>query len=282
MTLATLTIKTATRAEVDIAIDWAAKEGWNPGQCDADNYFCADPTGFLIGYLEQEPVATISAVKYGANFGFIGFYIVRKEQRNRGLGMQIWNAAMASLQGRCVGLDGVIEQQDNYKKSGFAFAYSNIRFEGITQAAATNAQIVPLAQIPLEQFEHYDRPFFAESRTAFMQQWIQQPQSVALGYVADGQLKGYAVIRPCASGYKIAPLFADSASIAAQLFAAVQAAVPPNQPLYLDVPEVNTCAVKLATDNNMSKSFESARMYKGEAPKLPLNSIYGVTSFEVG
>ncbi len=48
------TIKTMNRKEIDIAIDWAAKEGWNPGLHDADCYYTTDPNGFLIGLLGDE------------------------------------------------------------------------------------------------------------------------------------------------------------------------------------------------------------------------------------
>jgi len=55
-------IRIATRREVDIAIEWAAKEGWNPVLHDADCYYSADPNGFIIGFLGNEPIATISAI----------------------------------------------------------------------------------------------------------------------------------------------------------------------------------------------------------------------------
>ncbi len=48
-------IKTMNRKEVDIAIEWAANEGWNPGKHDADCFHSADPEGFLIGLLGDEP-----------------------------------------------------------------------------------------------------------------------------------------------------------------------------------------------------------------------------------
>jgi hypothetical protein len=57
-----------SRREVDLAIDWAAAEGWNPGWHDADCFHAADPNGFLLGLLGNEPIATISAVRYGASF----------------------------------------------------------------------------------------------------------------------------------------------------------------------------------------------------------------------
>ena len=63
------------RQEVDLAVEWAAAERSNPGLHDA-NCFCAtEPDGFLSGLLGDEPVATISVVKYRASFGFVGFYI---------------------------------------------------------------------------------------------------------------------------------------------------------------------------------------------------------------
>lgn len=70
-------ISVMTRKEVDIAIDWAASEGWNPGLHDADCFYAADPNGFLTGRLGNEIIATISAVKYGDSFGFLGFYMVK-------------------------------------------------------------------------------------------------------------------------------------------------------------------------------------------------------------
>ncbi|MCI5125057.1 MAG: GNAT family N-acetyltransferase [Candidatus Electrothrix sp. AR5] len=75
-----------TRKEVDVAVEWAAQEGWNPGIHDADCYFTADPNGFLIGLLDDEPIATISAINY--SFGFIGFYIVKPEHRGTGYGQE--------------------------------------------------------------------------------------------------------------------------------------------------------------------------------------------------
>lgn len=45
--------------------------------------------GVLIGLVGAEPVATISAVRYGPDFGFIGLYIVKPEFRGRGHGFRI-------------------------------------------------------------------------------------------------------------------------------------------------------------------------------------------------
>ncbi|NYZ64476.1 GNAT family N-acetyltransferase [Endozoicomonas sp. SM1973] len=269
--------------EVILAINWAAKEGWNPGVNDAECYYNADPNGFLIGLLNNEPIATISVVKYGESFGFLGFYIVHPSYRGKGYGLQIWKAGIKYLEGCNIGLDGVVEQQENYKKYGFRLAYRNIRFEGLGGGSSTiQSRIVDLSTIPFEAIELYSRPFFPERRDEFLKSWINQSNCNALGVIQNDSLTGYGVIRKALGGYKIGPLFANTPELADDLFLALKQGVEPLQPIYLDIPEVNQEALKLAKRYNMQSVFETARMYSIKAPDLPLDRFYGVTSFEVG
>ncbi len=276
-------IKTMTQDEVELALEWAAQEGWNPGLHDADCYYTADPNGFLVGLLDNEPIATISAVKYSDTFGFVGFYIVKPEYRGKGYGLQIWNAALQYLAGCNIGLDGVVDQQENYKKSGFKLAYRNIRYQGTGGGSAPkNANIVELTTLPLHAINEYDRPFFPEERPQFIQTWINQPGCQALGIMHNKNLAGYGVIRPCRMGYKIGPLLADTPELAESLFLALKSTVPAKNPIFLDTPENNQAAVALAKHHDMTASFETARMYTGNFPELPISRLFGVTSFEIG
>ncbi|MFL5173061.1 MAG: GNAT family N-acetyltransferase, partial [Microvirga sp.] len=52
--------------------------------------------------------------------------------------------------------------------------------------------------------------------------------------------------------------------------------------LFLDVPEPNQSALGLAARYGLAPAFQTARMYRGAAPGLPLDRIYGITSFELG
>jgi len=276
-------IRTMNRKEVNIAIEWAAKEGWNPGIHDADCYYSADPNGFFIGFLGDEPIATISAVKYAESFGFLGFYIVKPEHRCKGYGIQIWNVGLKYLKDRNVGLDGVIAQQDSYKKSGFKLAYRNIRHEGRGGGSFPKcSEIVELSTLPFETIDSYDRPFSPANRSQFIKSWISQVDCKALGIMQNGKLAGYGIIRKCRSGYKIGPLFADSPELAEALFLALKSGIKPAEPFYLDTPEVNQAAVALAERYNMKNVFETVRMYTGDKPDIPLNRLFGVTSFELG
>ncbi|RJP46319.1 MAG: GNAT family N-acetyltransferase [Desulfobacteraceae bacterium] len=276
-------IRAMARSEIDLAIEWAAREDWNPGLHDADCYFAADPNGFLTGLLSGKPIATLSAVKYGDTFGFLGFYIVSPAFRGQGYGIQIWNAGLNYLSGRNVGLDGVVDQQKNYKKSGFVLAYRNVRYEGSGGGDCPEGiDIVDLASLPFETVDSYDKPFSPDDRSEFIKSWVCQPDSHALGVWHAGKLNGYGVIRPCRTGYKIGPLFADTAAIAESLFLALKSKIGPNDSVFLDVPEINDKALELAETCNMRVMFETARMYNLKIPDLPIKRIYGVTSFEVG
>ncbi len=277
------TIKTMNREEIDIAIEWASKEGWNPGLYDANCYFSADQNGFLIGRLGDEPIATISVIKYDDSFGFLGFYIVKPEYRGKGYGIQIWNVGLKYLKGLNIGLDGVVAQQENYKKSGFKLAYRNIRYQGIGGGnSPKNSEIVKLSTLPFETIDTYSQPFFPANRSQFTKLWINQPECNALGIMQKGKLAGYGVIRKCYNGYKIGPLFADNPELSESLFWALKSKISSSRPIFLDTPEVNIAAVALAEKYSMKVSFETARMYTGDFPDIPLNRLFGAASFEIG
>ncbi len=276
-------IRPMSRSELKFAIDWAGDEGWNPGIHDAECFYVADPEGYFIGLLDGEPVACVSMVKYDASFGFAGFYIVKPEHRGNRYGIQICNHGLDYLKGCNIGCDGVVEQQENYKKIGFKLAYRNVRYEGKGGGDSTqHPGLVDLSTRPFAEIAAYDRRFFPAPRNAFLRTWIAQPGSRAIGMVEDDRLTGTGVIRKCQSGYKIGPLFADRPDVAETLFLSLRSLAGPDDPIYLDTPEINPEAIALAKRHSMEIVFETARMYSGGTPDIDLAGIYGVTTFELG
>jgi ribosomal protein S18 acetylase RimI-like enzyme len=269
--------------EVGTAIRWAEAEGWNPGLHDATAFYAADPGGFLAGQFHGETVATLSAVKYAEDFGFIGLYIVQPAYRGRGFGYALWEHALASLAGRNVGLDGVLAQQDNYRRSGFRFAHRNIRYAGRTRNHhAPSPRAVPARQVGFSDLAASDRAMFPAERDHFLRHWIGQDASHTW-VIADGsRLLGYGTVRACRQGFKIGPLNADDEGVAAELLGTLSCALPDGSDLFLDVPEPNTAAIALAQARGMTPAFETARMYTGAFPALPLARIFGITTFELG
>ena len=277
-------VRTMSRKDLDTAVEWAAKEGWNPGLYDANAFWATNSKGYFMGFLDNEPISSISAVSYNGEFGFLGFYITKPEYRGKGFGIQVWNKAIEYLGHQNIGLDGVVAQQENYKKSGFKLAYRNIRYEGKggSETETGSESFLELSKIPFEQLLEYDNNFFPTPRLQFLRPLIKQPESLAIGFVDGNKLKGYGMVRKCRTGFKVGPLFANTATIANKLFQKMRAFVGENTQIFLDVPEVNKQAVALAQAYKMKPMFETARMYTKEPPKIDLNKVFGVTTFELG
>jgi hypothetical protein len=274
-------IRNAALKDMDFIIKLAAKEGWNPGLTDAESFFNADRDGFFIGELSGEPIGCISAVTYGT-FGFIGLYIVKEGYRKNGYGIALWNHAMARLAGLNIGLDGVVAQQENYKKSGFHLAHKNFRFGGfISSGKPKETNIVPYGEISFVNLADYDAQYFPVNRKLFLSSWISMPSAYTLVYRKNDIIYGYGTIRRCQTGYKIGPLFAESRETAETLFLSLTEKAA-NAYVYIDVSETSSGAIELCNKYGMKKEFETARMYTGETPGLNWDNIYGITSFELG
>ncbi len=275
-------IRRMRREEFPLAIEWAGNEGWNPGVHDDDCFFSADPEGFFVAETDDTPVGMISMVCYDDRFAFAGLYIVKPEFRRQGCGMKLYQAAVGRAGNRIVGGDAVVAMVDQYEtRTGLRQAYHNIRFEG-TGGGIVPEGLASLRRIPFDRVLEYDRRHFPATRARFLRCWISREGTEALAKLDDrGNLLGYGVRRTCLRGHKIGPLFADTPAIAEDLFNGLSAAVP-SEPVFLDVPAPNKAALDLAKRHGMTAVFETARMYIGPAPALPLAEIFGVTSFELG
>ena len=277
-----LRIRSMRPDEISIAVSWAAAEGWNPGLADDLCFGAAGPDGFFIGELDGAPAATVSCVNYGESFAFLGFYIVREDLRGRGYGLRIWDAAINHAGSRVIGLDGVVAQQENYRKSGFKLAYANVRYGGTVEPpAAPQSVVIALSDLPLAAVEAYDATVFPAPRTAFLRCWIGTSAHVGRALLRDGALAGWGVIRPCRKGHKIGPLFADDRAAAEAVLSALLASVGEGE-VFLDVPSINRDAIALAEGLGLAPVFETARMYTGAIPHLQPERVFGVTSFELG
>lgn len=277
-----LQIRNLRPGEISLAIDWAAAEGWNPGLSDAACFAVPDAQGFFVGEIDGEPVATVSCVNYDDRFAFLGFYIVRADVRGSGHGLRIWNAAIAHAGARVIGLDGVVAQQDNYRKSGFQLAYANIRYGGIAAAPVEPpVDVVALDKIPFANVETDDATVFPARRSAFLRAWINTSGHAGRALVRDGRLAAWGVIRPCRTGHKIGPLVADDRAAAETIVQAPLASADIGE-VFLDVPAFNREAIALAEALGLKPVFETARMYTGPIAPLRIDRVFGVTSFELG
>jgi GNAT superfamily N-acetyltransferase len=270
-------------------VRWAAAEGWNPGRHDAEHFHAQDPTGFLLGREDGETVSAISVVNYSPDYAFLGFYLVRPDRRGRGLGIATWEAGMAHAAGRTVGLDGVPDQQHNYRRSGFLPAHTTIRYNGVPDggpggvpgAVAARDGIVPLDCVDLSLLGELDAACHPADRQGFATRWAADPRHLTRVRFRDGLLTGYGVLRPAEDGRRIGPLLATTPRDAEALLGALLAEAGQDK-VSIDIPEPHRLARGMAERFGLAPSSSTTRMYTGPIRTLQQSLCYGVMSLELG
>ena len=160
-----LEIKQMPRTEIDVAIERAAQEGWNPGLHDAECFYSIDPNGFFMAVLDGVVVARASALVYDDAFAFCGLYIVERPYRGKGYGLALTKARLEYIGDRNAGLDGVVSMTDKYARLGYKTAHISRRYVYTPTARVQHSQhVVPVADVSFEQLLRYDgRPFPANT-----------------------------------------------------------------------------------------------------------------------
>ncbi len=269
-----------------ILVSWAGEEGWNPGIYDADVFWQTDPEGFYGYYHDGNLIAGGSVVSYDRLFGFMGFFIVKPEYRSLGIGRKLWYQRRDTLlsrlnKGASIGMDGVIAMQPFYKKGGFEIAFRDERHEKAGEKFEVDTAISPIEEKDINAVLAYDKQCFGFPRPQFLVPWLKQKNVTTFKYFDDNKLKGFAVIRKANKGYKVCPLFADTAQVAEALYKACLNSVP-GEPLYLDIPVINLEAAALIKKYKTTYVFECARMYYGKPPVMDISKVFGITTFELG
>lgn len=271
------TIRGMTESELRTLVDWAGREGWNPGRNDADLFWRLDPEGFLALEIDGRLAGGGAIIRYDERFGFMGLFLVDPAHRGRKLGTELWYARRDRLLARMgpggtIGLDAVDAMIPFYERGGFRAFYRHRRFDV--------PEPVDLARVPASLLVEFDRRGFPADRSRFLEAWIRQPGATSLAVLDGDRLRGYGVLRPCLSGWKVGPLFAEDRDVAEGLLRRFRQ-IAGAEPLTVDLPDNNPGAMALARDLGMREVFGCVRMYYGPVPEIRDSQVYGVATLEV-
>src|SRR5262249_59164021 len=113
--------------------------------------------------------------------------------------------------------------------------------------------------------------------------WLALCGSVAVGWLREGRLAGFAVAQRGVEGFKVGPLFADDLAAAEVLLRGLTAETGGGT-FFLDAPDgaENPAAGQLAGRFGMREVFRTARMYTQGRPRLDGGRVFGITSMELG
>lgn len=288
----TLSIRPMTLEELELALEWAAQEGWNVGKYDAKPYLAQDINGFKLLLLDEVPIGCISVTKYD-NFVFLGLFIIKAEYRSKGYGTYLWDTILAELNAEpSVGLYAVPKQISRYKTSGFnnAFGLQRWNTEAPSNPLSTSNTCVTLDNHTdfFNKTVSYDEKIFSARREAFLKTMLDMPGINAFIKCEQNEVVGYGLIRHCKNGYRIGPLYADDFETAKSLIESLLDVVATTgQPIILDAPISNKFIMGLAEYFNLKQIPENDTelMFKGNLPTVMIDSAsknYAVASLELG
>jgi GNAT superfamily N-acetyltransferase len=284
-----LVVARASSADWSTVDQWAADEGWNPGRHDAACFLPTDTDGFFLGRRSGRPVSAVSVVNYSDRYAFLGYYLVHPDLRGHGLGLATWRAALPHAGSRTIGLDAVPAQEATYRRSGFVAHHTAVRYAGRPARSDSSGGsghagdgVRALTAEHLDAVAAYDLRCFPAPRRDFLARWLSAPGHLAYGRLREGSLTGYGVIRPARSGYRIGPLFADSAADAEALLDALVARLGPDDEVYADVPESHPTAGRMAESRGLAVEWYTVRMYRGPVPEASAARVFCATSLELG
>ncbi len=276
-----MTIRAMTLDDLNLVLRWAADEGWNPGVDDAVAFHAADPSGFLIKEIGNDPLAAISVVNHDREFAFLGLYLCKTEHRGQGHGIDIWRAGIAHAGGRTIGLDGVPDQQANYAKSGFVKYGNTVRYAGqITPL--TNPRVRSASSDDLDTLIAHDARASGMNRTRFATHWFAaMPTRQTMVVLNTTDIAGFATFRRCVSGSKVGPLYASCEDDARALLSANPFANS-DASCFVDVPDHDGPLARVLQSLGFEATFETARMFSGAPPKADPDTFHAIATMELG
>lgn len=270
-----------TKTDLHLVLGWATDEGWNPGRQDLEAFYAADPDGFFIKEVDGVPVAAISVVNHDPDNAFLGLYLCQPEFRGQGHGMDVWRAGLDHAEARCVGLDGVPDQQANYARSGFVHHGATVRYQGMVEAK-TDPRIRVATEKDMPTLLARDTRATGVQRFAFSKPWFAVTTTRQTFVLVEGsQIIGLATFRQCHSGLKVGPLHAATAEDALTLLSAFRV-VSPTGPLFIDVPGSGSDLANSLKAIGFEAVFETARMFKGPPPIANPPRFYAIATMELG
>ena len=262
-----------------------AEQGWNAGVHDVETFTEVDPGAWIVAQVGGRPVGIVLATHWNGSHGWIGLYLVHAAFRGRGIGLELFRAALAQLAPRSVGLDGDPRQQSNYRRSGFVDVHANTRWRGPARAWRARpdaAEVVDARAVPIDQLVDLDARAVGTPRPQLIRAWLAQAEARHVALRHDGHIGGLATVRPARRGWKIGPLYAGDASGAAALLAAVTRDLDPDEECWLDSPTPNAVATALMEALGTTGAPTSGRMVRGEGPSGDISLMFGLLAHEVG
>jgi GNAT superfamily N-acetyltransferase len=256
-------------ADVPLGMRLKGQAGWNQVEADWRRFLDMQPDGCFVAELDGVAVGTTVACIFG-RVAWIAMVLVDEQARGRGVGTALMRHALAFLDDQgvpSVRLDATALGQPVYEKLGFAAEYKLARYEGVLgrpgigPPAESGVCVRPAMAEDHVRVVQLDQEAIGTDRGKFLTRLFRErPDDVQLAERA-GRLEGYLAVRAGTSALQLGPCIATLDGGGALIADAATRLL--KQRVFLDVPQPNEPAVRIAESLGLSVQRMFVRMCRG-------------------
>jgi GNAT superfamily N-acetyltransferase len=281
----TLTIRTMTEADLDIANDVVAAAYRPPAsrRRELARYLALQPDGWLLAAHDGEPAGVVGATDYGP-FAYVGMMSVHPRFQRRGIGLALMERLLAWLDGRgcpIALLDATEAGAPLYERCGFQDDAKTLPFlqDDCALRPRESERVRPLRPPDLAVLAEFDAPVFGARRLAVFESLLADlPDRAFIAHDAAGQIAGYLF----AQRRLLGPWVARTAEDAEALLAAALPLQYDSTPTVI-VPGTNAAAPGLLMSHGFSPQRVLRHMRRGGSAAPGRRALlFGQASFAIG
>ncbi|MDP2415641.1 GNAT family N-acetyltransferase [Daejeonella sp.] len=256
--------RTMTAVDIPDGIKLCRKAKWNQLEADWQIFLQHSPGACMVATFQDQIVGTVTTIRYGYSFSWIGMVLVDPDFRRQGIGQKLLQQALQILQTEeTVKLDATTQGREVYLKLNFVDEYRLSRMNMIVVENLFNPTTArPILKEDLPNLIEFDSNIFGANRSTLLQwMWEKAPQLSFL--IEDGnEIKGYSMGRYGHDFIHIGPIIAENTSIAKHLVIAALSKCA-GSPVILDVLHFESGWIAWLREIGFTEQRNFIRMFRG-------------------
>lgn len=240
------------------------KAKWNQLESDWQIFLQHSPAACMVATFQDQIVGTVTTIRYGHSFSWIGMVLVDPDFRLKGIGQQLLQEALQLLQAEeTVKLDATPAGREVYLKLNFVDEYPLTRMNRmLTEQIFHPARARAIKKDDLPRLVEFDSRIFGANRSSLLQ-WMWETAPGFSFMIEEGdEIKGYAMGRYGHDFTHIGPIIAINTNIAKDLLMAVLSKCA-GSPVILDVLHFEPEWISWLSEIGFTEQRNFIRMFRG-------------------